>query len=54
MTIALLADLPQGLVDVVIMLGQVDVLGLGYGTSALGLLADQLKSLGVPWIGLAP
>ena len=48
-----LADLPQGLVDVDIMLGQVDVLGLGYGTSGLRLVADQLKAQGVPWIGLA-
>jgi hypothetical protein len=47
-----LADLPKGLVDVDIMLGQVNVLGLSYGTSALSLVADQLKAQVVLWIGL--
>lgn len=53
LTDAGLSDLPQGLVDIDIMLGEVSFLGLGHGTTALGLVAQHLKKQGVNWVGMA-
>lgn len=38
-----LEDLPKGLIDIDIMIGERDALGRGIGTRALGLLLDRLR-----------
>lgn len=48
-----LADLPKGLIDVDIMIGEPDALGRGVGPEALLQLFVRLRSRGVRWVGLA-
>jgi len=48
-----LADLPSGLVDIDIMIGEPDALGLGCGPEALRRLLERLRGEGVRIAGLA-
>lgn len=48
-----LTDLPAGLVDIDIMIGEPGRLGLGIGPRALQALMDRLRREGVPFAGLA-
>jgi aminoglycoside 6'-N-acetyltransferase len=48
-----LADLPDGLVDVDILIGEPDVVGQGVGPAALRLVLATLKASRVPVVGLA-
>lgn len=48
-----LVDLPPGLVDVDILIGEPDVLGQGVGPTALGQLLAKLRADGVRVVGLA-
>ena len=48
-----LSDLPAGLIDIDIMIGDSKYLYQGHGTRALTLVIEQLWSQGVTWIGLA-
>ena len=47
-----LSDLPTGLVDVDIMIGEPDVLGHGVGPEALSLLLERLRAENVPIVGV--
>ena len=53
LSVAGLSDLPTGLTDIDIMIGEPEYLYQGYGTRALALLIEQLREQGVTWIGLA-
>ena len=48
-----LADLPDGLIDVDIMIGDPNALGRGVGPEALRLLFEKLRLRGVEHIGMA-
>ena len=48
-----LSDLPAGLIDIDIMIGNSEYLYQGHGTRALSLVIEQLWSQGETWIGLA-
>ena len=48
-----LDDLPDGLVDVDILIGEPDVVGQGVGPAALRLVLATLKASGVSVVGLA-
>ena len=48
-----LSDLPAGLIDIDIMIGDSEYLYQGHGTRALTLVIEQLWSKGITWIGLA-
>lgn len=48
-----LSDLPDGLVDVDILVGELDHLGRGVGPQALSLLLDRLRAEGHSWVGIA-
>jgi aminoglycoside 6'-N-acetyltransferase len=50
---AFLTDLPDDLVDIDIMIGEVDALGRGVGTEALRLLFERLRAHGVQVVGMA-
>jgi RimJ/RimL family protein N-acetyltransferase len=47
-----LSDLPSDHVDVDILLGEPETLGLGIGSAALRLVFDRLRSEGVSSVGL--
>lgn len=48
-----LSDLPNGLVDIDILIGEPDALGQGIGPAALSQLLDKLRAEGVRVVGLA-
>lgn len=51
---ASLTDLPEGLIDIDILIGEPDLLGQGIGSDALGLLLERLRSRSdVRFTGLA-
>lgn len=50
---AQLTDLPEGLVDIDILIGEPDHLGCGVGPKALAVLLDKLRGEGVRFAGLA-
>lgn len=50
---AALTDLPTGLVDIDILVGELEFLGRGIGPRALALLLEKLRDEGVPFAGLA-
>ena len=47
-----LTDLPDGLVDIDILIGEPELLGRGVGPTALGLLLGKLQGEGVGFAGL--
>ena len=53
LSVAGLSDLPTGLTDIDIMIGEPAYLYQGHGTRALELLMDQLRQKDLVWIGLA-
>jgi aminoglycoside 6'-N-acetyltransferase len=48
-----LDELPAGLIDIDIMIGEPEALGLGCGPEALRQLLEKLRGEGVPIVGLA-
>jgi len=48
-----LSDLPIGLLDVDILIGEPEFLGRGFGTLALRLLCDRLRAEGRSELGIA-
>jgi aminoglycoside 6'-N-acetyltransferase len=48
-----LADLPEDLVDIDILIGEPEYLGRGIGPRALSFLLTKLRSEGVGFVGLA-
>lgn len=48
-----LSDLPPGLIDIDIVIGESAVLGRGYGTEALSQLLSRLGDEGVQFVGIA-
>ena len=50
-----LSEIPEGSVDVDILIGEADCLGRGYGPTALALLVETLRrDATVPLVGLSP
>jgi len=48
-----LSDLPADLIDVDILIGEADCLGLGIGPQALSLLLERLRAAGLSSVGMA-
>jgi aminoglycoside 6'-N-acetyltransferase len=48
-----LSDLPTGLIDMDILIGEPDFMGRGFGPKALSLLLDRLRDQGCLEVGIA-